>query len=355
MKVWFPEVDILKATAILLIVFGHIDNNVSNYDLVGLLGYFNGIIGLSIFFFISGFLLSQTDSVINSIKDLKNFYMKKFIRVYPLYWVALGSLVVIFGFMSINPGHVSPYNFSPDILLLYFSGLQGIFPYGEIQSMWFVGVIVLFFLLYPIIACLSKNLFETFIVSSAIFIALVILHVFFGFFDINALKYYPLFVSGIFIHQIVYSSDKIVDENFLKKFLFSNLILVSVMLFVLVVRAFHQLNFQLLPGILFSIVLYGAMIPSCIIFLIFTRLFVKIRGKIMTVLSLVAFATYAIYLFHQQFLAVFAQITDTIIQNVILQDIVILTIGFAGAILCGIVIQKIELYLFVKYKSGHQR
>jgi peptidoglycan/LPS O-acetylase OafA/YrhL len=354
MKAWFPEVDILKATAILLIVFGHIDNNVSCYELVGLLGYFNGTIGLSIFFFISGFLLYQTDSVIHSIQDFKKFYIKKFIRIYPLYWVALGTLVVIFGFLNINPGHVSPYDFNPKNVLLHVFGLQGIFPYGEIQSMWFVGVIVLFFLLYPIIAYSSKNLFQTFMVASGIFIVLVILHVFFGLIVTNALEYYPLFISGIFINRIVYSSQKIVDENFLKKFLFLNLILVSVMFLLLLVRAFHQLNFGLLPGILFSVLLYGAMIPSCIIFLIFTRLFVKIPKKIMAVVSLIAFATYAIYLFHQQFLAVFAQVTDIIIQNIILQDMIILTVGFAGAILCGIIIQKTEQYFFMKYKSAHQ-
>ena len=246
MKLWFPEVDILKATAILLIVFGHIDNYVSHYELVSFLDNYNGLIGLSIFFFISGFLLSQTDSVINSVQDIKKFYLKKFIRIYPLYWVALASLIIIFGLLQINPGHVNPYNFSLDNLLLHFFGLQGIFPYNSIQSMWFVGVIVLFYLLYPIIVYLSKNFFETFVVSSFIFIILVILHFFFGLIYTNALAYFPLFISGIFINQIVYSSKKIVDEHFLKKILFSNLILISVIFLVLVLREFYQLNLPFL-------------------------------------------------------------------------------------------------------------
>ena len=75
----------------------------------------------------------------------------------------------------------------------------------------------------------------------------------------------------------------------------------------------------------------------------------------MVSISLVAFATYAIYLFQHQVLAVFAYITDLFIRNIILQDILILTIGFAGTIVCGIIIQKIELFLFMKYKSAHQR
>jgi peptidoglycan/LPS O-acetylase OafA/YrhL len=352
MKVWFPEVDILKASAILLIVFGHIDNNISNYDLVRFLGNYNGIIGLSIFFFISGFLLSQSDSVINSMEAIKKFYMKKFIRIFPLYWVALLSLIIIFGLLQINPGHVDPYNFSLGNLLIHFFGLQGIFPYTSIQSMWFVGVIVLFYLLYPIIAYLSKTLFETIIVSSFFFILLVIIHFFLGLIAIDALIYFPLFISGIFIHQIAYSSKKFLDEQFLKKILFSNLILISVIFLVFVFSELYQLNLQFLKP---QILLLCAMIPFCIIYLIFTHLFIKIRGKIMLLISLIAFATYAIYLFHHQFLAVFAFITDLFIRNIILQDIIILTFGFAGAILCGILIQKIELHFFMKYKLSHQR
>jgi len=351
MKLWFPEVDILKATAIVLIVFCHLDNYVSCYDLIRLVDTYAAIIGLSIFFFISGFLLSQTDSVINSMKDIKKFYMKKFIRIFPLYWVALASLIIIFGLLQINPGHVSPYNFSLDNLLLYFFGLQGIFPYNDIQSMWFVGVIVLFYLLYPIIVYLSKNLFEIFVVSSVILILLLILHFFLGLIATGALQYYPLFISGIFVNQIVYSSKKIVDKNFLKKILFSNVILIFIIFLVLVVRKFYQLNLQFLPDLL----LICAMISLCIVYLIFTHLFIKIPGKIMVFLSLIAFATYAIYLFQHQFLAVFALITDVFVRNIILQDVIILTFGFVGAILCGIIIQKIEQYLFMKYSIAHQR
>lgn len=218
--------------------------------------------------------------------------------------------------------------------------------------MWFVGVIVLFYLLYPIIAYLSKTLFETFVVSSCFFILLVILHFFLGLIAIEALVYFPLFISGFFIHQIAYSSKEIVDGNFLKKILFSNLILISVIFLVFVFSEFYHLNFQFLKP---QILLLYALIPFCIIFLIFTHLFIKIRGKIMVSISLIAFATYAIYLFHQQFLAVFAFITDLFIRSIILQDIIILTFGFAGAILCGILIQKLELHFFRKFKLSHKR
>lgn len=354
MKLWFPEVDILKAIAILGIVFGHIDNYVFCHDVLQSGSPWDGMIVLSIFFFISGFLLSQTDSIINSLQDLKKFYWKKFIRIYPLYWVAIVSLVIIFGLLQVSPGHVSPYDFSLDNLLLHFFGLQGVFPWYEIQSMWFVGVIILFFLVYPIIVYTSKNLSGIFVVSSLIFIFMTILHVYTGLIHIGALEYYPLFISGIFINKIVYSPKRIPDENFLKNILYSNLILIFVIFLVLALRKFNQFNLQFLPAPGVKILSFVAMIFLCIILLIAVRLFVKIRGKIMTGISLIAFATYAIYLFHHQFLAVFTLITDSVIRNITFQDMVILTWGFAGAVICGILIQKTEQYLFTKYASAHK-
>ncbi len=355
MKLWFPEVDILKAIAILGIVFGHIDNYVSCHDVLQSGSPWDGMIVLSIFFFVSGFLLSQTDSGISSLQDLKKFYRKKFVRIYPLYWAALVSLVIIFGLLQVSPGHVQPYDFSPDNLLVHFFGLQGIFPWYEIQSMWFVGVIILFFFVYPIIVYGSKNLTGIFGASSLIFMFLVILHVCTGLIHNGALEYYPLFIAGIFINKIVYSPKKIPDENFLKNILHSSLILIFVIFLVLALKKFNQLHLQLLPATGVKILSFSAMIFLCIILLIAVRLFVKIPGKIMTGISLIAFATYAIYLFHHQFLAVFALVTDSVIRNITLQDMIILTCGFAGAVICGILIQKTEQYLFMNYLSAHKR
>lgn len=346
MKQWFSEIDILKTTAIVLIVFCHIDNFVSFFNLIRSFDSYVSFIGLSIFFFISGFLLFQTDSVINTMKDIKKFYMKKFIRIFPLYWVTLASLVIIFELLNLSPGHVSQYNFSLNNLLLHFFGLQGIFPYTEIYSMWFVGVIILFYLIYPIIVYLTKNSFEQLLISSIILIFFVILHAFFGLFDTNALMYYPIFISGIFVNKFVYSTKKIVDKTLLKRILISNLIPIFVIFLILVFLKFYNINLQFFPTILEIC----AMIPICIFYLIFARLFIKIGKKLSLIISSIAFGTYAIYLLHLPFLAVFSLFIGLIVVNTIIQDIIILTIGIGGAILFGIVIQKIEQHFIILNK-----
>jgi len=348
MKLWFPEVDILKTTAILLIVYSHMDNYVSIYALIRLIDWYAAFIGLSIFFFVSGFLLSRTDPVINSIKDIKKFYIKKFIRIYPLYWAALASLVIFFGVLKINQLNEIPYNFDLSNLLIHFFGLQGIFPNNNIESpVWFVGVILIFYFLYPIIVFVSKNSFKTFMVSSLILISLLIFHFFFGLFDINTLTYFPIFISGLYINQIVYSSKKIVDEFLLKRILIINVILLFLIFMIFVFRKFYNTDLQFFHPIL----LICAMISLCIFYLIFAHLFIKIRGKFMMIISSIAFGTYAIYLFQHPFLTVFSLMIIYIFQNVILQDIIILTLGFTGSILCGITIQKVEQYIVNSFKK----
>jgi peptidoglycan/LPS O-acetylase OafA/YrhL len=348
-KLWFPEVDILKATAILLIVFSHLDNYVSIYAIIRLFDWYAAFIGLSIFFFVSGFLLSQTDPVINSIKDIKKFYIKKFIRIFPIYWVALASLVIFYGVLKINQLNEIPYHFSLNNLLIHFFGLQGILPNNNIESpVWFVGVILIFYFLYPIIVFVSKNSFKTFTVSSIILISLVILHFFFGWIDINTLTYFPIFISGLYINQIVYSSKNNVDEFLLKRILIINVILLFLIFLIFAFRKFYNADLQFFHPIL----LICAMISLCIFYLIFAHLFIKIRGKIMIIISSIAFGTYAIFLFENQFMTIFSLMIIFIFQNVILQDIIILTLGFTGSILCGITIQKVEQYIVNSFKKN---
>lgn len=339
MKVWFPELDLLKATAIILIVFCHLDNYISCYEIIKIFDGYAALIGLSFFFFTSGFLLSHNDSSINSKNDIKRYYKKKFVRIYPLYWTAVASLLIIFGYLQIDPGNVDPYNFNLNILLIHVLGLQGIFPNSNIQSMWFVGVIIVYYSLYPIIGYLSNTYSETFAISSIILLILALLHHFLGLISINALIYYPVFISGIFINKILYSSERLFDKEFLKHVLVFNLVLICNFFLVLLIIELNNIS---------MVFIIGFMISLCIIYLLFIHLYIKLHGKIVTIITSIAFSTYAIYLFQHQFLAIFSMIINSLISDLMFQDVIILTIGFAGTIICGIVIQKIEGEIFSK-------
>lgn len=65
----FQEIDILRSTAIVFVIFAHMDN-FTNLPILASLDRTFAMLGLSIFFFISGFLMQ----VSNKFTTSKNFY-----------------------------------------------------------------------------------------------------------------------------------------------------------------------------------------------------------------------------------------------------------------------------------------
>lgn len=83
-QTWYSEVDLLKATALVLIVLCHLDDFIASTDLFGTINGYEALMGLSLFFFVSGVLLSRHDEAIRSVDLLRTFWRKRFIRIYPL-------------------------------------------------------------------------------------------------------------------------------------------------------------------------------------------------------------------------------------------------------------------------------
>lgn len=92
---YYPALDGIRGVAILLVVFFH------NF---GFLNYFVfGWLGVDLFFVLSGFLI--TDILLSTVgKDgfLKNFYVKRILRIFPLYYSFLILTILIFPHFSVN-------------------------------------------------------------------------------------------------------------------------------------------------------------------------------------------------------------------------------------------------------------
>lgn len=94
-----PSLDGLRAISISMVLAGHAASGIAALRGWPLLFYtlFNGNRGVSVFFVISGFLitslLSQEEQVIGRI-SLKNFYMRRAFRILPPFWVFLAGVVL---------------------------------------------------------------------------------------------------------------------------------------------------------------------------------------------------------------------------------------------------------------------
>lgn len=133
-------------------------------------------IGLGLFFFISGFLLYYNYKNVK-LGELKNFYYKRAIRIYPLYWFALFVtffwMIYAFGFISFPPNQETAM-LGFKTILIAFLGFHGLTAIGfNISPFWFVGVILVYYLLYPIITK-PKNLINMFSVSLILILIIII-------------------------------------------------------------------------------------------------------------------------------------------------------------------------------------
>jgi len=331
-----PEIDILRIISILIVVILiHIPLSYAFnfYLLLDQFGVFlvNNIgifVAMGSFVFVSGFglYLNPNNRNLNSSKKLLDFLKKRFVRIFPLYWVAIILFLFFVGYLDINPIY----------LIYHVLGLQIIVaPYfgPPMLTLWFIGIIVIYYLIYIVL-----NLFESikWIIPASIGILLffVFLNWIFGLIENRFFLYYLLFIFGI-ITALVYSSPEYARlKERLKKLRSEVLLLIPLLTAILGFIAFTLLTqfcysyflseygtssfhfiielnpdfFQLASAIL----LINLIIVSFIIFVFSLSNFIfrgfgyiDAKRKIELAVSETAYSTYSVYLFHRIFLTLF--------------------------------------------------
>src|ERR1700743_2105094 len=156
-KIFFPNLNGVRAIAAFMVVAAHIELHKTNFNLdklvfPGLLAM--GSVGVSIFFSLSGFLITYLllEEKKNFVKvNFKDFYIRRMLRIWPLYF-----LVIIFGFF-IYPGIVSAKPlwlsvfFLPNIAFSL-NLLPAIF-----DPIWSVGIEEQFYIFHPHFFRIKKN------------------------------------------------------------------------------------------------------------------------------------------------------------------------------------------------------
>ena len=145
--------DLIRALAALLIVLTHFNFHLKEHGGGYVLthepfGIYSGSLGVSLFLIISGAALTFT---YRRPIDLKRFYWKRFLSIYPMFWTAwvLGtlSLFLVTNGRPPNAGPLRSFIFT----LLGIDGLAQGFYFRTMYLLgeWFLGFILLYYVVFP--------------------------------------------------------------------------------------------------------------------------------------------------------------------------------------------------------------
>lgn len=322
-----PEIDVMRAIAILMIVLSHLLTYISS-NLFGLrvvwawsLGYLI-IFGLGIFFFISGLTINLNYKTVRTAADVKTFFRKRTNRIYPLYLPAF--VITLVGSQSLLYTSTTQRSFvtlAPSGIVAYLMAVQGPLIPRFVPSFfefWFVGVIVMYYVLYLLLTyCSSNNIRRLISLSTVLFFALLTIKVILNTIDMRFFLYYFVFVGGVTTAAIVSKFDVF---TYIRKHM--KLILPAAMLLLVVLIAllgiilhgsvpsddirYYQFNSNPL-GIYYDVGLFYFFTVLILLFVFlafFSARFFASFDKLLHVFELASYAAYSVYLFHIPLLVV---------------------------------------------------
>lgn len=210
----------LRGVACLAVVFFHGSNVISPYgeglgdQIFGTFGYF----GVALFFIISGFIMTITTANFDgSIAYVKDFFVKRIVRVWPLYVIAtLLSLILIVGVGTLNDYNNVIKLMKSLIFIPAGDGASPVFGFPTLVVGWTLNYEMYFYLIFGLSMMAGKYRWISFYLFTAVMLLLIpIIHT--GTYSLNPKDSYSftnplmmiatspiiwLFVSGVAIGNI---------------------------------------------------------------------------------------------------------------------------------------------------------
>lgn len=219
----------MRGIAALLVVLFHyrfmLNNRYAQDDLGGIFSY--GGVGVDLFFMISGFIISfSTKSDLSK----RNFIIKRFFRIFPIYWLALAILFIIVPSISFDA------NMLKSIFLVQwdYNSNGPFFGYSTLVTAWTLSFEVVFYFIFAISMWISHK-YRSYICSILIMISVFSMQLFYnGAFsysgytsaqaDISAIKILssPMlfeFIAGMMVYEFMRMNLKVYENKHFKYFI----------------------------------------------------------------------------------------------------------------------------------------
>lgn len=215
-RTYYPALDGLRGIAILLVLFFH------NFGFIR--QSFFGWLGVDLFFVLSGFLI--TDILLRSVQQpqfLRNFYMRRILRIFPLYYLSL--IVFLFILPPLTHTHIEWDYFTDNQVYLwtYLQNWLFIFdpsPGADILNhYWSLAVEEQFYIFWPLVILLLRKAKYLLIFISCILLLVIGFRFGLWVLKIENLSYYNLYtftrIDGICIGCII-ALLKQLDSGFIR-------------------------------------------------------------------------------------------------------------------------------------------
>jgi peptidoglycan/LPS O-acetylase OafA/YrhL len=157
---YLPELDGLRAISVLLVVSVHL------HDFEAVWKWLAGWQGVTVFFVLSGYLittLSLREEGERGAVSLGAFYVRRSLRIFPLYFLTLAAYCVLIFGLGLNPEKRFLLSGAMPYYLLYFQevpffyglpGESGVIQHANIPfyQSWSLGIEEKFYLVWPVLA-----------------------------------------------------------------------------------------------------------------------------------------------------------------------------------------------------------
>ncbi len=302
-------------------------------------------LGLSLFFFVSGYALYHNYTTFSTRRAVGGFLKRRAIRIYPLYWIAIAAFIML---------GIGAWGNNIWWVVAQICGAQGLLAprFGTpVITLWFIGVILLFYLIYPFVVSFSSTSKRLVLALLMPLLLFVVLRVAFNLVDFRFFVYYALFFGGVlasiydvFNRYAVKTSYVVVSVLLL----IGTLVLIENMgLFDAQLHAFFYSGFDTAASPLTTRTML-AIVLADILALIFVYATFTLSRLILPSLSStarkavagIAFSTYCAYLFHRPILVLLTDALNATHLVALQKTVLIVICGIPLIFVVGYAIQR---------------